>query len=159
VNSVPAVTVTLNIDTLTTVAGVSYQWFFNGALIPGATNQTYIANETGNFTVQVTFANGCVGTSADTFVSFVGLEDITLGTVKVYPNPTSNILYITFEKEMSGLTSIYVLDQTGRIVLENTMNAQLNYSVDVNSLVDGVYFVKVENEGRELIMKFIKAKN
>ncbi|MBL1279888.1 MAG: T9SS type A sorting domain-containing protein [Fluviicola sp.] len=159
VNAVPAVTVTLNIDTLTTVAGVSYQWFFNGALIPGATNQTYIANETGNFTVQVTFANGCVGTSADTFVSFVGLEDITLGTVKVYPNPTSNILYITFEKEMSGLTSIYVLDQTGRIVLENTMNAQLNYSVDVNSLVDGVYFVKVENEGRELIMKFIKAKN
>ena len=159
VNAVPNVTVSLNIDTLTTIAGVSYQWYFNGALIPGATNQTYIANETGNFSVEVTFANGCVGTSTDTLVSFVGLEDLTFGEVKLFPNPTNDVLYISFEAEMNGLTAITILDQTGRVVLENTMNAQLNYSIDVNSLAEGAYFIRVENDGRELIMKFIKARD
>jgi len=159
VNAVPNVTVSLNIDTLTTIAGVSYQWYLDGLIIPGATSQTFIATTTGNYFVEVTFANGCVGTSADTFVSFVGLDDLTLGKIKLYPNPTSDILYISFESEMNGLTSITILDQTGRVVLDNTMNAQLNYSVDVNSLVEGAYFIRIENDGRELIMKFIKSKS
>jgi hypothetical protein len=46
-----------------TVAGDQYQWFDGGTAIPGATDLTYTSLGNGNFTLQVTDAAGCVGTS------------------------------------------------------------------------------------------------
>lgn len=42
----------------------NYQWFDNGVAIAGATNSTYMADTTGNYTVQVTDMNGCTATTA-----------------------------------------------------------------------------------------------
>lgn len=39
--------------TLTTLSGISYQWFKNGEVIPEATNQMYETNESGTYAVQV----------------------------------------------------------------------------------------------------------
>jgi len=44
--------------TLTSSSASGNQWFFNGTPINGATNQQYLANSSGNYTVKVT-ANGC----------------------------------------------------------------------------------------------------
>lgn len=41
----------------------SYQWNLNGTAIPGATNATYSANTTGNYTVTVVNSNSCSFTS------------------------------------------------------------------------------------------------
>jgi hypothetical protein len=57
-------TVTMNAN-----LGDSYQWYNNGVLIPGATSQTYIATVSGNYTVTVTNAGGCSGTSSATAVT------------------------------------------------------------------------------------------
>ena len=37
----------------------SYQWYLNGAIIPGATNTTYLATEPGIYSVQLTSSFGC----------------------------------------------------------------------------------------------------
>ena len=50
-------------------AGLSYQWDEAGVPITGATNISYTATTTDNFTVDVTDGNGCVGTSAATPVT------------------------------------------------------------------------------------------
>lgn len=44
--------------------GDSYQWYLDGVLINGATGQTYTASVSGNYSVAVTNAGGCSGTSA-----------------------------------------------------------------------------------------------
>ncbi|MDP1842555.1 MAG: FG-GAP-like repeat-containing protein [Sediminibacterium sp.] len=49
--------------------GDSYQWQKDGMDIPGATAQTYAASVTGSYTVTVTNAGGCSGTSAPTAVT------------------------------------------------------------------------------------------
>lgn len=46
------------------VVGNNYQWFDGGVAIAGATNSTYMADTTGNFTVKVTDGNGCTATTA-----------------------------------------------------------------------------------------------
>lgn len=51
-------TVTMNAN-----PGDGYQWQKDGIDIPGATAQTYVATETGNYAVTVTNAGGCSGTS------------------------------------------------------------------------------------------------
>ena len=56
--------------TLTTAngTGLTYQWKNNGTNIPGATAVSYVANAVGSYTVQVTNAAGCIGTSTATAV-------------------------------------------------------------------------------------------
>ncbi len=57
-------TVTMNAN-----LGDSYQWQKNGVDIDGATAQTYVATETGNYSVTVTNAGGCSGTSSPVTVT------------------------------------------------------------------------------------------
>ena len=40
-------------------ADQSYQWYFNGTLIPGAISQNHIPAETGDYSVEVTNVDGC----------------------------------------------------------------------------------------------------
>lgn len=42
----------------------SYQWFLNGNLLAGATDDTLVANQAGIYTVQIADANGCTAVSA-----------------------------------------------------------------------------------------------
>ncbi|SMC84509.1 Ig-like domain-containing protein, partial [Pedobacter africanus] len=48
-----------NSVTLTSSAASGYQWYKDGAVIPGASSKTYIATETGAYHVLVTNVNGC----------------------------------------------------------------------------------------------------
>ncbi len=54
--------------------GGTVQWYDNGVAIPGATDQTYVASATGNFKVEITDGNGCVGMTA-TAVPVVMLDN------------------------------------------------------------------------------------
>ncbi len=51
--------------TLQTNATTGIQWFYNGAVVPGATNPSFEANATGSYTVSVTNSSGCANTSAE----------------------------------------------------------------------------------------------
>lgn len=63
---------------MTANVGDTYQWFKDGVAIAGATSQTYSATVTGAYTVAVTNAGGCSGTSDPT-------------NVLVNNNPTVNV--------------------------------------------------------------------
>ncbi len=54
---------------LTSSNASSNQWNLNGNPIGGATNQTYVAAVSGNYTVTVTAGNGCTATSTITTVT------------------------------------------------------------------------------------------
>jgi hypothetical protein len=62
---------------LSTGAFSSYQWVKDGADVGGATSQTYDATASGTYTVRVTNAQGCTGTSTGKAV-----------TIGVSPSPT-----------------------------------------------------------------------
>ncbi len=64
--------------TLTANLGDSYQWHLNGSPISGATAQTYVATGSGDYTVTVTNAGGCSGTSSATTVSISAVTPATI---------------------------------------------------------------------------------
>ena len=41
------------------ISGGVYQWYYDGILIPGATDYFYIAPQSGNYNVVATDANDC----------------------------------------------------------------------------------------------------
>ena len=65
--------------TLSTLGGVSYQWFKNGTPITGATNQKYQTNESGTFSVKVDLgscsASGSIELESRGFESSIDVED------------------------------------------------------------------------------------
>jgi hypothetical protein len=76
----PAVAVTASASgfNLSATAGfVAYQWKLNGSAISGANTQTYTAVANGAYTVEVTDANGCKGTSNTVNVVGVGIENLS----------------------------------------------------------------------------------
>ncbi|WP_111307554.1 gliding motility-associated C-terminal domain-containing protein [Confluentibacter sediminis] len=65
--------------TLTTIHGNGYQWFKDGSAISGATNQTYVTNESGSYSVSIDLGE-CVSTASidldtSTFTSSIDVEE------------------------------------------------------------------------------------
>ncbi len=70
-------------------------------------------------------------------------------SVVIYPNPTTDILYI---KSDINLTKINIYDINGRqLIKSNTVSE----SVDVSRLTKGIYSLELENDGRKVTKQFI----
>ena len=72
----------------------------------------------------------------------------TLNIARVFPNPTSGNLNIEFHSTQSTEGSVEIFDMSGRKVLnafEGVFQTGLNsFSTDINSLSQGIYFLKIK---------------
>jgi hypothetical protein len=118
---------------LTANQGDSYQWQKNGIDVFGATNQTYIVTETGDYTVTVTNAGGCSGTSSPSTITVNNNPVVTVtpsGTVFLCAggvNLTASISSL-YQWKLNG-NNINAADQQSY-----TANAPGSYSVQVVDL-------------------------
>ena len=73
----------------------------------------------------------------------VGLSTEEMDMTKVYPNPTQHTLNIQLPSSINS-ANVIITDASGR----NVYNAELTgntQSIDVSSLNQGLYFVKINN--------------
>jgi len=123
-----------------------------GVFTPGATAGTFVPGYA--FTNTVT---GCSNSASVTIIVSV-CTDInskvsSLKGLAVYPNP--NLGEFTVELANGLNKTIELTDLTGRIILtESTTNDKLN--VNISTLANGVYFVKVQSNNTVEIIKLIK---
>ena len=75
-------------------------------------------------------------------------ENISLS---VYPNPSTDYLYLTTSDEISGL-SYQLFDMSGRLLKSEKIVANQT-NIDMQDLVPATYFVKV-NQGNETVKSF-----
>lgn len=79
---------------------------------------------------------------------------------RVYPNPTSSLSSIAFFNKQQDRVIIRVFSANGNLVrtLVNKVypagNNQLTF--DTNGLANGVYFIKVESEGKSVTLRLVK---
>jgi hypothetical protein len=83
----------------------------------------------------------------------VGIDELTLFTVNIYPNPTTGQLTITLEEAKTGVLSIK--NYLGQIVMKQAFNntQELNISLDGPA---GIYFLQVESDGQVITKKVVK---
>ena len=84
--------------------------------------------------------------------SVIGSELNGPDQINIYPNPATESIFISNIKEEKINLSIY--DIQGRIVLEETIYE--NQSINIKSLVKGVYQIKLEGNKMIEIRRFIK---
>ncbi len=137
-------------STLTAEAiGATYQWIecLLNQEIQGATTASYTATQNGMYAVVVS-EFGCVDTSMCTLISTIGLNDLEMLNLNVYPNPVQDVLMIDVDNE--ELMSI--VDLTGNLLKKEILHVGHN-EMTVTDLSTGVYMLRTES-GQS--MKFIK---
>lgn len=151
INPYPIADISVNGNLLTASQGDSYEWFYNGTIIPNAINKTFSFNvlEHGVYSVAVT-ENGCT-TSSDDFVYLITALEPTRNGWTVSPNPFQDILQIQApEKEDQD---VIVIDITGKeIVRTKTKQGK----VLLDDLADGIYVLKIQSRSQVLHFRIIK---
>ncbi len=151
VNPYPVATITPTGTQLTASAGDSYQWYQNGDVVVGATNQNFDFNflEYGLYVVDVT-DNGCTSTSLPFEYLITGFEKNIEG-LKVYPNPVEENLFVEFKPPYT----IQVIGVTGNVI-QNFNALSIPSSLDFSSMAKGIYFLKIKNENQTQYLRIIK---
>jgi Protein of unknown function (DUF3500)/Secretion system C-terminal sorting domain len=89
-------------------------------------------------------------------VDDLGISDVRFASkIKVYPNPATDILNISNDLNFSNAT-LYITDLTGRAILKKTSVTGTSATINLSSLSDGTYLVRIEDNGKSTTSKFIK---
>jgi hypothetical protein len=137
--------------------GVTYQWLSNTAI-------SYIGNPlninptaSSIFTLTGTDDKGCQGKT-----TFVISVDICTGLkqngsqvsgVQLYPNPNNGSF--TIESAGKGEKTMEVTDISGRLILSGVIAGEKT-EVNITTLANGVYYVKLRSEGAVETIKVVK---
>ncbi|MEM6270973.1 MAG: HYR domain-containing protein [Bacteroidota bacterium] len=134
----------------------SYQWYQNGTLIPGATNDCFTPTTDGTFQVIVFDSVGCQGISDTLF--FVGVrEALNNPGFEIFPNPAESQLNVRMIQPLNEAGTLMLYDLTGRIVLRHDFD-QLSGTVtlDLGRVSAGSYIVEVRGDnflGRRRLLR------
>lgn len=133
--------------------GFTYQWFWYGSPIPGATNNILNAIFTGPHYVRVTNASGCSKNSATiNLTSSCKLSDENTPELSIFPNPASNDLYV----QLHGIPSaqdawVSMYNAIGELVYSGQTevnNGELDLYLNVSAFVPASnYFIRIEAGG------------
>jgi hypothetical protein len=101
-------------------------------------------NEAGDYLLEITDANGCTTSGSITITSVHETAGMML---QLYPNPTAmGFVVITHPEGSISGSVIRIMDSTGRLVHEETMN-QRSQRVMLDAMVPGYYRVQLVGNG------------
>lgn len=124
---------------------------------PGVSNNIFDPSSAGlgTHTIAYTYTdgNGCANSAQQALVvdACASIEEESINTVTVYPNPTSGQIKI---KGNFSYDKISVLDLSGRKVFEKERSGSDTY--DLDEIPTGVYLIKVSGENQEKTFRVIK---
>ncbi len=134
----------------------SYQWFVNGAAVPGATNPYHIVTEVvGSVQVDVTNDAGCFST-AEIFI--LDNNDVNpFKTLEISPNPSDGIFNISYELPSAEVFTVSVTDLQGKIVYEGeSMSQKGNTEVNIQEQSAGLYLLLFKSSNWTYTKQIVK---
>lgn len=140
-------TISVSGNDLTSTSATTYQWYYNGTLISGATSQNYTPTQSGIYVVRITDANGCVYrySSGYSFSLSTGIQNNITNNISIYPNPTTGIIDINFNYQKFNLVKIDVYDIYGKKVL----TTENNWRLDLSELSNGIYTLAISLDNKK----------
>ena len=160
--------------TLTKPYNTNITWFRDGEPIPGETTNSLYVTTGGVYTVQgaprtcpvyivplgidlfeqLKKPRDSSFNFASTTSTVAAIIDQEKNAVKVYPNPARDNIKIE-GLDASKITGISIVDIRGNIVLKTTTLAA-SLTMNIQQLVAGVYYIKLENSAIMQTIKIVK---
>jgi hypothetical protein len=134
----------------------TYMWTSNESFLQAVTVSAYPQTTT-TYTVSGTDANGCTGTAniVVTVDACVGIATVGGSSTKaaIFPNPNNGDFTVELINNLPK--TIEVMDVRGRVVLSSTSDNNL-VKVNISTLANGVYYVKVKSANTVEVLKVVK---
>jgi hypothetical protein len=116
----------------------------------------------GTYDISITVdLNGCTGVS-NSFTLIVdaciGIEELGDLSIDIYPNPTNGQIVLDIAGDSKGLM-LEVMDVNGKRVYSEvigSITSGVRKAVDLSSLSNGMYFLKLDNGSSSITKKIIK---
>lgn len=135
-------TITQNGHTLHSSASAGNQWYSMNGIIPSATQQDYFVTIEGTYYVIVN-QNGCSSEPSESItVMFTGIDQPNEASIKVYPNPATDLVNI--ETSTSGQVKAELLSQDGKTFLSTEFENKT--TIDLSHIPSGLYLIKVTSD-------------
>ncbi len=149
-------------DTVSCLAsGVSYTWYRNGVIHNGITTQSFIATQTGFYSVQVTDGNGCVSLMSDsvevTMVNALKTESKDF-YVRLYPNPCKEDVTFDIYLPHTYTADLYLTTLEGKLVLISNLSASQKIAVPLDKFPKGLLFYELHCPEKVIRGKFVRVR-
>ena len=149
----PSVTLTVEGATITatsSVDGVDYYWFLDGALL--STTISELTPETsGMYTVMVVL-DGCIAYASVDFILTATRRDEGDSEPVIYPNPGDGLYHL---KGILPGTNVIVRNTLGEIVYTKSVNS-INDQLDISDLPPAIYLVSIEKSSHAGVVRVVK---
>ncbi|HDR52776.1 MAG TPA: T9SS type A sorting domain-containing protein [Mariniphaga anaerophila] len=124
---------------------LQYEWHKNDEPLPDGNQPELEITEEGIYMVHATHPeNGCTNISTPVKVTTVptSVELKVFGDVKVFPNPSKNMLFIE-GLPATGKTSISMVDTKGSVIKTLDISEQNSIRISTRELTSGIYLLKI----------------
>ena len=139
--------ITLSNDTLfctNVLANSTYQWYADGSVIAGSTNDFYVADTNAIYSVQVTSIDGCVGTDVLETIT-IGMNEISDSDFSEYiisPNPADESVTISLGNQAHE-AEIKLYNTLGQLIYQNMILRE--NKIDLKNLSAGIFYITVQS--------------
>ncbi|MES2731843.1 MAG: S8 family serine peptidase [Bacteroidota bacterium] len=153
--------VTANLAALSSSQPSNNQWLLNKVAIPGATQQTYTALQSGHYSVRSS-QKGCPDQVSDEINVIVTatMNPLAEPTCQLYPNPATDnfkVEYIPTHLPKEVMAAIY--NAQGAIILTQELRNDAGIykeTFDIAGLANGLYFVRVMDDKNTFVKALVK---
>jgi hypothetical protein len=101
----------------------------------------------------------CAGPREEVVVILVGIDELeSVSNVSIYPNPSTDVMNVSFNSLQAGKLNVRIIDAVGRVVSSTTHSngtGSQTFSMNVENLAAGIYQVEFEMEGKKATRKVI----
>lgn len=154
-NHPPTPVITASGNILSSSAPSGNQWYFNNAIINGATAQQYTATATGTYQVMQLQGAGCysyLSAGYNLTITAVGQVNPLANEIIVFPNPVSGE-ELTVKVSGGRRSDFLVTDLTGRITMSGILNMG-NNTLLLKGMSRGIYLLQVTDPVRHYTYTF-----
>lgn len=134
-----------------------YQWFRNNAIIGYDTTYQFWTGQTGVFKVTVSNSDGC-SASATKVITVLGVNEVSQdNNIKVYPNPTSGAVTLSFNVQQEGDYTLTLANVLGQTVYSDKLhlNGPVTKNINMANYGKGIYMLAIEGNNTKVIKKIV----
>lgn len=134
---------------------VSWDWDIldNNVIDYTTQNASHTFPTPGSYTIQtiVTTGDGCKDSTSKVVhaVTCTGINEFNASTISTWPNPSNDVIHITFDQSTTQQATAQILDMSGRLISEEQIYAGITNNIDVSALASGVYLLRLTSEGQQ----------